>query len=144
MEAFGLVCLFGITTFDDIRTREIRLLEILAFAILGVAYNIFFHPNSFLSIAGGVMVGMLVLLFSIVSKEKIGRGDAYIIMVAGLFLGFEETLLLLWISSILAALIGIFLLKKYGDAMDKELPFVPFLLLGYLTMFISSSVGGFL
>lgn len=135
LESLGLVCLYGLTSFDDIRTKQVRLNEIIIFAVLGIALNIAFPSKSALSILGGVGVGLGLLIFSILSKEKIGKGDAYIIMVTGLYLGFINTLVLLWISCIFAAVIGVITLRKYDNSKCQELPFVPFLLMGYLSLF---------
>ena len=126
METIGLVFLYGMTSFDDIRTRQVQLLEIIVFAVIGIIFNLYERTNSLASIIGGVLIGVAVLLFSILTNEKIGKGDAYIIMVTGLYLGFMNTLVLLWISSIFAAVIGMIILRKYDNSMQKELPFVPF------------------
>ena len=63
-----------------------------------------------------------------------GMGDAFIIMVTGLYLGFMDTLILLWISSVLAAVFGIITIRIY-DNKEKELPFVPFLLIGFIIQY---------
>ncbi len=139
MEAFGLVCLYGFTAYDDFRTRQIKLLEIIVFAVIGVLINIVNAKYSFVSIIGGVAVGAAILVFSILSKEKIGKGDALIVMVSGLYLGFMNTLVLVWLSSILAAATGVVVIRKYDNGTNRELPFVPFILLAYLIMV---AVGG--
>ena len=135
METFGLVCLYGITTFDDIRTREIRVIELVVFAIIGIILNLVNHTNSLISVMGGVAVGVCILIISILSHEKVGRGDACIIMVTGIYLGFLNTLLLMWVSFVLAAIGGMLVLSKSDKTMEKELPFVPFLLAGYLLLY---------
>ena len=142
LETIGLVFLYGITSFDDIRTRQVQLLEIIVFAVIGIIFNLYDRTNSLASIIGGVLIGVAVLLFSILTNEKIGKGDAYIIMVTGLYLGFMNTLVLLWISSIFAAVIGMIVLRKYDNSMQKELPFVPFLLLGYISICVLRLMGG--
>ena len=142
METIGLVFLYGITSFDDIRTRQVQLLEIIVFAVIGIIFNLYDRTNSLASIIGGVLIGVAVLLFSILTNEKIGKGDAYIIMVTGLYLGFMNTLVLLWISSIFAAVIGMIVLRKCDNSMQKELPFVPFLLLGYISICVLRLMGG--
>lgn len=142
METIGLVFLYGITSFDDIRTRQVQLLEIIVFAVIGIIFNLYDRTNSLASIIGGVLIGVAVLLFSILTNEKIGKGDAYIIMVTGLYLGFMNTLVLLWISSIFAAVIGMIILRKCDNSMQKELPFVPFLLLGYISICVLRLMGG--
>lgn len=142
MEVVGLVCLYGITAFEDLRKRQVRVIEIIIFGILGVIINILYKSHSFTSIAGGVMIGCMVLLFSYLSKEKIGKGDGLLIIVSGLYLGFRGTLTLLWISSFLAAIIGTIIVKKYKTNKDIELPFVPFLLIGYLLIISIEKIGG--
>lgn len=142
MEEIGLVCLFGLTAFDDIKTKQVRLAEIIGFGALGLLFNAIYQPHSLLSIFGGVMIGCLIYIYSIVSNEKIGKGDGLIVMVAGLYLGFSETVMLLWISSTLAAVVGTIMVKKHGARMDIELPFVPFLLMGYLLIDIVNTIGG--
>ena len=142
MEAFGLVCMYGVTAFDDIKTKQIRLFEIVLFGILGIAIELIYKHHSLMSILGGVGVGALMLLFSIISKEKIGKGDAFIVMVSGLYLGFIDTLSLLWISSVYALFAGIIMIRKYDNSIDYELPFVPFLLAGYLTLHLAHVLGG--
>jgi len=144
VEAFGLVCMYSITAFDDYRTRSIRVMEIIVFAIIGIIMNIVAPRYTVLSVAGGVGVGVVMLAFSILSKEKIGKGDALIVMVSGLYLGFMNTLVLVWFSSILAAIFGLITLRKYDNYREAELPFVPFILIGYMILFTIKSFGGIL
>ena len=42
MEALGLVCMFGLTTIDDIRTKQIKLLQVIVFGIIGIALEIIY------------------------------------------------------------------------------------------------------
>ena len=142
MEALGLVCLYGITAFDDYRTKHIKLMELIIFAVIGICFDIVYTKYALASILGGVGVGVAMYIFSIISKEKIGKGDALLVMVTGLYLGFMNTVVLVWLSSVLAALVGLVLIRKYDDKVDKEMPFVPFILLAYLIMFTVNSLGG--
>lgn len=142
MEALGLVCLYGITAFDDYRTKHIKLMELIIFAVIGICFDIVYTKYALASILGGVGVGVAMYIFSIMSKEKIGKGDALLVMVTGLYLGFMNTVVLVWLSSVLAALVGLVLIRKYDNKTDKEMPFVPFILLAYLIMFTVNSLGG--
>jgi len=141
MESVGLISLLGLCSFDDIRSKEIRVIEIGVFGIIGVLLHIFFGKNSWYSMVGGVAVGAIMYLISVLSKEKIGKGDALIIMVAGIYLGCIRTIELLWVSSLLAAIVGIgvVLIKKKNK--EYEMPFVPFLLAGYLIIYTLESMG---
>lgn len=142
MEAVGLVCFLGLTAIDDIKTKKIRVLKTLIFLVIGVLINIFNKPYSLPSVLGGMMIGIILYLLGIFSKEKIGKGDGLVVLVASLYLGFKNTLLLLWVSSIFAAIIGTFYIKRSGEKMDFELPFVPFMLMGYLVVYAVKTFGG--
>ena len=143
MEALSLVCLYGLTSYEDLKTRQVRVIEVLIFGVFGIFFNLICKPHTAISVLGGVLVGAGVYIFSIFSKEKIGKGDGLIVMVTGLYLGFRSTLYLLWISSVLAAMVGTVFIKRHGEKMDFELPFVPFLMAGYLIQFILKGLGGF-
>ena len=142
MELFGLVCFYGLTAIDDIRTKKVKVLEIVIFGLAGVLLNFIYKPHSFMSLAGGVMVGALLYVFSVLTKEKIGKGDALIIMVSGLYLGFMNTVILLWLSSLIAAVSGLIVVKRNSSTKDVEIPFVPFLLVGYIGLHVISALGG--
>ena len=142
METIGLACLYGWTAMDDLKTKQVRVLEIIVFGILGIIINIIYKPHTLISVLGGVGIGLLTILFSYISKEKIGMGDAYIITVTGLYLGFIDTAILLWISSLLAAITGLVLIRKY-DNTKMEIPFVPFLLIAYIIMYLIHILGEF-
>ncbi len=144
MEALGLVCMYGLTTVDDIRTRQIRMFQVVFFGIIGIVLEVINKHHSWNSIIGGVCVGLVMLAFSILTKEKIGKGDAYIVIVSGLYLGFMDTLILLWLSSIYATVIGFFVIRKYDNDLAYEIPFIPFLLMGYITLIIIHHFGGIL
>lgn len=141
METIGLACLYGLTAMDDLKTKHVRVIEIIIFGFLGILINLVYRPHTLISVVGGVGIGLITIIFSYISKEKIGMGDAYIITVTGLYLGFMDTAVLLWLSSILAGITGLFLIRKY-DNPNLEMPFVPFLLLGYITMYLIHFIGG--
>ncbi|MBR5952554.1 MAG: hypothetical protein IKZ85_04705, partial [Pseudobutyrivibrio sp.] len=62
-------------------------------------------------------------------------------MVSGLYLGFIDVLILIWISSFLALIYGLIKIKKLKKDSSYEIPFVPFLLSGFLLMYGIHSFG---
>ena len=144
LEQIGLFCFYGITALEDFRTKQIRLIEIAFFGIIGILIDVMLRPYSLLSIIGGVFVGVVLYVFSIVTNEKIGKADALIVMVSGLYLGFMNILVLLWISSVFAAIGGgLFLLTIDRESTgDFDLPFMPFMLAGYMVLMFINQTGG--
>ena len=141
MREIGLFIFYGLTAFDDIKTKQVRMLEIIVFGILGIIVNILWPVKSFESIICGLLVGIVLYLFSILTNEKIGKGDCFIIMVSGLYLGFIDVLVLIWISSLLALIYGLITIKRLKKDSSYEMPFVPFLLSGFLLMYAVHSFG---
>jgi leader peptidase (prepilin peptidase)/N-methyltransferase len=85
---------------------------------------------------GGVLIGALILLIYHVTKGEIGEGDGWLLIVTGIFLGIGRNFELLMSGLLLAAICSLFLIlfKKAGK--KREIPFVPFLFLGYMGMVI--------
>ena len=82
-------------------------------------------------LAGGAL-GMMLFVVSTVTKEAIGYGDSWLILLLGVYLGIFRVLQLLFASSILAVLFAVFYLCVRKWNRKATLPFVPFLTIAYL------------
>ena len=80
----------------------------------------------------GVLPGVCLLLISRLSGDCIGKGDGYLVCISGMALGFKINLSLLFYALFLAGGISAVLLSLRKVKKDTKLPFVPFLLGGYL------------
>lgn len=68
-----------------------------------------------------------------ISKEKwMGMGDAYLVILLGLIVGWPEILLALMAAFASGALTGIVMIALKKKKMGSQLPFAPFLVLGTL------------
>ncbi len=86
----------------------------------------------------GVLVGIFVCLLSRVTGGKIGFGDGLVLCVTGLALGFWRNMELFAVSLLAAALVSIALILLRKANRKTRIPFVPFLLFGYiLQIFLS-------
>lgn len=83
---------------------------------------------------GGFALGLLLLVFAFFSNETIGMADGVIIAVCGTAFGIYESAMLSFFAMLYAAIFSfvLLLLKKVGR--KSRIPFLPFLLLGYVTM----------
>ena len=86
----------------------------------------------------GAMVAF-VFFFALVaiSKEKwMGMGDAYLVILLGLILGWPNILLALMLAFTLGAVFGLTLIALKQKKMSSQIPFAPFLVLGsFIAMF---------
>ena len=139
MEAIGLLGLLSICTYEDIRWRRIEIVSVLAFAVLGFIIHMFRMQIGLVDMFGGMLIGVLLLGISIRSGEIIGKGDALIVLVSGIYIGFWNNLILVWGASALAGIFGVVYIVR--GQQKKELPFVPFLLSVYIIILLYN--GGF-
>jgi leader peptidase (prepilin peptidase)/N-methyltransferase len=88
---------------------------------------------------GGIAVGAGVITISKATGGKIGMGDGFLLCVTGLGLGFWGNLELFAIALFFAAVLAIILLIFRLVDRKKSIPFVPFLLLGYVFLVIANN-----
>ncbi|MCI8407991.1 MAG: hypothetical protein HFJ09_01800 [Lachnospiraceae bacterium] len=91
--------------------------------------------QEFVGFLMGAGVLFLVYLFS---KKAIGIGDIKLFGVIGITCGFQHTYTILFLSVLLAACYGIYLVLFKKQKKDCEIAFAPFILMGYITSIIIS------
>lgn len=132
-----LAIMLIIYSIQDIKRKKINLLLlIIVIPILLVCLYIEdkLRINSYLF---GLILGIGLYIFSILSRGQFGRGDAVIIGIIGLGTGFWNSLIIFFYGLLLAAVYSAILLVKNGFKRNIKIPFVPFLFLGYLCFIIS-------
>ena len=85
----------------------------------------------------GALAAFLAFLFFFLlaakSKEKwMGMGDVYLVILLGLFLGWPQIVLALFLAFFLGSLYGLAMLILGRKKMKSQIPFAPFLILGTL------------
>lgn len=88
------------------------------------------EEESLLAIALSLVPGAGFFLLSFLSREEVGYGDGWVLLMIGLFSGFSRCFLILLIGLLLESTVAIVLLGLKKIQRDKEIPFSPFLLLG--------------
>jgi len=93
--------------------------------------------ESLLGIIGG---GGILYVFAIgyerlKKQEGMGGGDIKLLAMLGAFWGWKSLFFILLISSCVGALVGVFLILRFGRGMKYALPFGPFLALGAVSYF---------
>ena len=132
MEAAGLLGLLSVCGLEDIRIKRIRLVVVNAFAILGVILHIIYERLSWADMLLGALIGVVLIFISYFSHEKIGYGDGLIFMATGIYLGFWNNLVLLWLSTTLAGVYGLVMMLFKKKKRSSEIPLVPFILAVYV------------
>lgn len=134
-----ILTMLGVHAAEDLKRRRIALPFLLIFGLAGLAVQLYCQDMSFFSVGLGLAVGIGILLLSILTGGSIGMGDGLVFCVTGVYLGGARNLELLFISLLYAALFSLFLLAKGKGAVKKnkkEIPFLPFVFLGHVTIML--------
>jgi len=152
--AFGMIAL----AFIDLKhwmvpDSTLIFLGIVGLTIPAVSYflNYIFYINIVKSLIGGLIgfgiIAIIIILYKLIrNMDALGWGDAYVLGIAGIYLGPKGAIATLFFSVFQASVIGIIMIaigKKqtvpYDDIDDDDpikdkaaLPFIPFLIIGSL------------
>jgi leader peptidase (prepilin peptidase)/N-methyltransferase len=131
----------------DILYMEIPSLVLIPAIILAVVFNFLLDWEKVFPIfwdralISGFLAGAGAFIFffclSFFSREKwMGMGDAYLVILLGIILGWPKILLGLFLSFAIGAIYGIILVGLKKKKMKSQLPFAPFLIVGtFITLF---------
>lgn len=123
----------------DLRTRKIpvSLLMILNLLVLiRQICRLSSGREDAVLIMGGMGVGAVFFLVSRVTKEGIGYGDSWMILILGIYLGVWGLLEVLSYACLLLAAASVVCLSVKKMSAGYTLPFVPFLAAGYLLQIV--------
>lgn len=135
-----LLGMLGIYSWEDFRKHRISAKYLIFPAVLGVVLHMLRKDITWISMALGMAVGAGMLLLALATREKIGLGDGLLLVVTGIYLGGAGNFQLLMYGLLYAAICSLLVLALRKWKKNLELPFVPFLFLGYLTMLAGGAV----
>lgn len=118
-------------TVTDIRSRKINIVVCLVFGLLGLGVFLSGSEKDMVSLAGGILTGAYLLVFSLLTREAVGLGDGCVVTAVGIWLGGGKTLVVLMGGFVLAALFGVMRICARKATGKTELAFVPFFTLSY-------------
>ena len=136
-----------ITAYSDYKTKTIsvRLIMIGYLLVMGASIieAIILHKLSvnvmdlFLSLSPGIAFFVVSRLL----KGSIGMGDTLMVTLISIFVGYESAILIILISLLLASVFGMWKVIRSRISVKTSIPYIPFLLLGYILTGIIECVG---
>lgn len=130
-------CLFSasliVVIFIDLDHLLIPNSVVLVILILGLGLHIFVRPFSIINALGTFLgVGAFFLLLQILSRGGLGGGDVKLVASLGLWLGWPDTGLAIFLGSFVGSIIGIVLILLKIKKRKDPIPYGPFLIVGTL------------
>jgi prepilin signal peptidase PulO-like enzyme (type II secretory pathway) len=138
----AVIVVLGFIVLYDLRHTIVPFGSMLLLALLSLAFAALTTPTTtgFLLVLGvACIIGFAFFLLHILSRGRaMGLGDAPVAFALSLLVGSQAVAGLVF-SFWIGAVIGIFILvlRRGGPKMGIEVPFVPFLAIGYLLAFFT-------
>lgn len=116
----------------DIRIHQVPEKLLICSSAAAVMYHLAVRQMNIWVIAGGAGVGMLFLLLSRATREGIGYGDSWAILILGIYLGLWKLVEVLCTAFVILGIYSAVILYKRKMSHRAALPFFPFLTAGYV------------
>jgi leader peptidase (prepilin peptidase)/N-methyltransferase len=134
-----LVVLFG----TDLETQRLPNVITLPGIVLGALFSLALPPgirDSLIGIAfgGGVLLAIRWAWKRATGVDGMGLGDVKMLAMIGAFLGWRDVIVVLFLSSIVGAVVGVTLTAVKGRSLTERIPFGTFLA---LAAFVASLAG---
>lgn len=137
-----VVCLLlVIMAFKDIREHKVSVsMLVLCGIIVGIVNGIAWFTGT-LAIwkihLAGFVIGLFFIGISKVTREGLGYGDSWLLCILGGYLGIWSMLEMLVMAWMLIALAAGIMLVRSGFRKKDSLPMVPFITVGYITVWLT-------
>lgn len=118
---------------EDIRYLSISLLETLTYLSGGIIYGLL--RMDVFDLVLSIIPGIFLLFLAYITNQKIGYGDALIILANGLWLGSSTSAIAIFISMLLILTVSLVIIFIYGFIKkkainDMKIACVPFIFAG--------------
>lgn len=118
----------------DVKNRKISLWLIGILGISGIGFRIWEGTFFTTDTLWGVCVGIIGIIISLLTRGAVGMGDSLTILALGFFLKFNEIVGMVMVSITVTGLLALIMLTVLKKNRKYELPFVPFLLAGFMVI----------
>ena len=107
---------FSISAYQDYRKRKINVYFLLTGGIIGLLVHLYSMEFDIIEILFGMGIGIMILLYGFLLGGGVGLADGMILIVSGIFLGFEKNLEVFVAGLFLVGITSLFLsvIKKKG------------------------------
>lgn len=126
------VLFLTIETIKDIKTQTVGVWELLIFLIIGFILKIFWFQESLCKVILSMLVGVIMLVISYLSREALGYGDGMVVLVTGVLCGIKLTLITICNAFFVMSVLAVYLFIRKGLFYKEKVPFVPCILVGFL------------
>lgn len=137
IKKIGIVLYLFWGSIQDIKTKTISSRYLQLGTLFGILILTRMLNQKSITVEKGIfslIPGVLLLLFGKATKEKIGYGDGWLMIIMGMCLGDMGVWYLCQLSFLLSAIFSIVMMGIRRESKDNQIPFVPFIGISYLIL----------
>jgi leader peptidase (prepilin peptidase)/N-methyltransferase len=120
----------------DLWKKEIPILPVLILGGVGAGLSIMGEQWQDWTVTVRFIPGLVVLFLAWLTRETIGYGDGWVLLILGCFLPLVDIVNLCMIAITIAGLVALFLILVLRKGRKAQMPFVPFLAVGYAMLIL--------
>lgn len=124
----------GLCALIDGYKRLVPCILIIAFVVIGIGLRIYDMTLFSVEMLYSLLPGIVILLIGFVTGEGIGYGDGLLVLSLGLYLSIAKLGAVLMMAITMSGIVALILFVLFQKEKSFEIPFIPFVLLGYLLM----------
>lgn len=128
MSWFVILMLF-VMAVVDLKKREIPVWPVVLLGAVLFGFRVYCGVE-WPDLLCGLLPGAVIYLVAVMSHEKIGKGDALVVLALGLGYPWSEVCGRLFMALVLAAVCSLGMIVFHKAGRKTELPFLPFLCAG--------------
>ena len=122
----------SIGSYFDMKNREIPINYLVIFGGLGIAANVIWKYQPIFEVLAGGCIGVVFLTVGWMTKEALGYGDGWALVILGIMKGWYELIPVVFGAFLLSSVYGIGRLIGLKASRDETIPFYPFLLIAFV------------
>lgn len=123
---YGIEGIFlGIGTFFDLKQQSLPRMFLILFSVIAGTGRLLVKGLSIKAIGWGILPGIVILLIARFTKEKIGYGDGWGILILGVLKELPDLLCLLLIAFSISGIWGMWHILVRKKSPDDTIPFYP-------------------
>ena len=127
--------LLGLQSFWDVKRRYIPSYITMVGAFMGAVFSAY-EGRSVRELLMALFPGLAILLLGRITQEAIGYGDGMLIGMLGMFYNLDDVVFICMSAFLCSAGISLMMLVIGNKKRTDTLPFVPFLLIGWIIRFL--------
>ena len=116
----------------DVKKKQLPIWLLIIMSLFVAVFRMGYIEDTWGSTIGGIAMGAAFFVAGKLTKEAIGYGDSWIILLLGIVLGGMKIVEVVLTASFTASLFSIAYCIKKGWKKEYAIPFAPFLTMAYL------------